>query len=334
MADYSKTLSSNTGIKASIIGILNGNLTQGDIIFPAFEVTGYDLNKSAGAITLPLPRVAIYTGSHGDIQIPNRIVTGTTHQDIVSQVDITVPLFVVTGYTGAQGKINIPLFAVAGVITIISSNGDITFPIFTVAANGLSGGIGEGTVVLPLMTVSGTAYLRGVNAGAITIPNFKVEAKTTIVWGTVLVLNPMNSALSTYTNYPFNSFAYFNGKYLGCSSDGIHEIGAATDNSTIITLTIQTPTLDLETVSMKKIRYVWLGYLSNGALTLSVIIEDGTVYPYDVLSYNVNDHGQRVLFGKGLRDRYVSLKLQNVAGATLELDKIRIFVENFTRVVR
>ena len=40
----------------------------------------------------------------------------------------------------------------------------------------------------------------------------------------VYVMNLETFAVSSYANYPFNSFAEFNGMYLGCGADGLFQL--------------------------------------------------------------------------------------------------------------
>jgi hypothetical protein len=122
----------------------------------------------------------------------------------------------------------------------------------------------------------------------------------------------------------------FNGKPVGAKADGIYELAGDTDNGENISWAFKTGKLDIDDKLAKKVRYAWLSYRPSGDLTL--IVDDGeNEYEYDVESYKDIDTGVRVKLGKGIRNKYLQLELQNKANETIFLDKLRLFAESTGR---
>ncbi len=146
----------------------------------------------------------------------------------------------------------------------------------------------------------------------------------------VLCINTRNSGLTTFEGFPFNSFCKYNGAYLGCARDGIYEISKDydSDDGDDINWQLRTGYVDLESdEAQKQIRHAWLGYKSDGDLVLTVVAADGNEYPYEISGASEDEGGIRVKFGKGMKQRYVAFDLKNMSGATMRLDKLKIFAE-------
>lgn len=142
-----------------------------------------------------------------------------------------------------------------------------------------------------------------------------------------IVMNLLNKAVTNFTNYPFNSFCHFNGKYYGCARDGLYELVGIDDFGSDIAAYIETGFLDLEVKALQRIRHAYLGFKSNGILTLTITTDDGLSYSYTTENITTNNHGQKVKFGKGFKDRYIKIKIANTDGCAFSIDKARVFDE-------
>lgn len=143
----------------------------------------------------------------------------------------------------------------------------------------------------------------------------------------IVAMNLLNKAITNFTNYPFNSFAYFKGKYYGCTNDGIYELTGITDYSTNISAFYETGLLDLEIGLLKRVRHAHLGFKASGELVITITTDDGASYSYTVEHYTDNYGGQKVKFGKGFKDRYMKFKVANTEGCTFHIDRARVFDE-------
>ena len=59
-----------------------------------------------------------------------------------------------------------------------------------------------------------------------------------------------------------------------------------------------------------------------------LVVDDGiSEYEYDVTSYGIDDGTVRVKIGKGIKSKYVQLKLRNTSIESVVLDRMRLFTE-------
>ncbi len=73
------------------------------------------------------------------------------------------------------------------------------------------------------------------------------------------VMNTENTALSLYTNYPFNSFAKIGDRYVGAASDGLHTLDADDDNGDAINARLRAGLSDLGTRKLKQLPEAYIG---------------------------------------------------------------------------
>jgi len=132
-------------------------------------------------------------------------------------------------------------------------------------------------------------------------------------------------ALTQYTNYQFNSYAQFNGVFLGANSTGLHALSGNTDNGVNIDAVLRTGVTDMGTSHLKKNEYVYVGYRATGDLMLRLNTNDSHVRDYR-MAYNGETglHVKRVKLGKGVIARYWQLEVQNINGADFDLNTLEI----------
>jgi hypothetical protein len=143
-----------------------------------------------------------------------------------------------------------------------------------------------------------------------------------------------SQALSTYTNYPFNSFAKFNGVYLGASDAGIFALAGANDAGAPIDAVARLGITDFGTTHIKRVDNMYVGYRTDGELLLRVTTCDNSTYDYTLASTGAAGlYNRRVQVGKGLNARYWQFEIQNVDGAEFELNSVDIAFSALTRRV-
>ena len=142
------------------------------------------------------------------------------------------------------------------------------------------------------------------------------------------VLQTERMALSAYTNFPFNSFATFQGKVLGATDSGIFELTGNDDAGTKIDAEIRTGVTDMNTSRIKRVDRVYIGYraLRNyQALILRVMTNETQQRDYGVpASINTMLHGSRTRLGLGVESRYWQFGLLNRDGLDFTIDSIEV----------
>ena len=103
-----------------------------------------------------------------------------------------------------------------------------TLAVHRLEATAFGGNVGTAAISLLLHTTSSAAFAAVTGTAAITLAGHYLEAagfptlaETYRTWA----LNLRNAALTEYDNFDFNSFAYFDGKYLAAGPGGIVELG-------------------------------------------------------------------------------------------------------------
>lgn len=112
--------------------------------------------------------------------------------------------------------------------------------------------------------------------------------------------------VTTYEDFPFNSFAVINGKYYGANSDGLFEIDTGTlDDTASIDWTFTTGQNDFGSPQMKRLDNFYIAMRSDGDVTLEVGTDENPTYSYPLTPLSISTLKQRrSLLGKGMRGRY------------------------------
>ena len=130
---------------------------------------------------------------------------------------------------------------------------------------------------------------------------------------------------SQYTNFPFNSMVRFGEKFLGAGPSGLFEIGADTDNGTKINAEFELPTTDLGVHNKKRLRFVYLGYETNGDLEFEVITDQQPGEVYRVSKINTTGQQRnRFSINRTQQGRYFTIKGRNSNGSDFSIDRIEV----------
>jgi hypothetical protein len=204
---------------------------------------------------------------------------------------------------------------------------EITLPSLDFNVTGINGFTAQLEAVLPLTTADFTTYWTSTNSLNAVLPSlqFNVNVSGLTADFLTLVMNTRNFALTTYSSYNYNSLFYLNGKLCGLKSTGLYELTGDYDDGVNISWNFKTGKLDTHKDVVSKVRYAWFSLKCSGDLIFTIDDGDNT-YEYDVESFDSNDNEVRVKLGKGIRNRYLQLELENVDGERLNLlDHIRLF---------
>ena len=147
-------------------------------------------------------------------------------------------------------------------------------------------------------------------------------------------LNLKNSAITEFENYDFNSIATDGVDYYGASDNGIFFLSGETDNGTLIASKIRTGTHDFETSFLKRYLAVYLGVISEAAISFKIVPDDNIAY-----SYALDNDGQpqahtvKINTGKGMKTRYITVELTNTDGGYFEISSIEFLFDILSRRV-
>ena len=154
------------------------------------------------------------------------------------------------------------------------------------------------------------------------------------------VINTENTALSRYTNYPFNSFAKIGDSYVGAASDGLHTLDGDDDNGDAINARLRQGLSDMGSRKLKQIPEAYIGASVDGQLLMQVITVDertgtkkGAIYKMANRGAVVNREN-RIQFGKGLKSVDWDWILENVDGADFDIGSIEFRPLFLTRRTR
>ena len=333
----------NAGIAVSPIlvsGIEYKNIINSSIsISPQMSSTmtfGWEatFNTSFPALTLDATG---YDSCIGELikDFPSLTLTATGEPSLDGALAVSLPSLTLaaTGVCDGGGEFSksLPALTISST-AIISEHGsaNLTLRGLYLEGEALAGVLGELTQNLPGLTLSAEAFQNETGEANLTLPMMRLYAYTTPSAYDAMVLNLKNKALTSFSNYVFNSMCRFNGVHLGASATGIFDLDTGdTDNGTLVEWNFRTGYLDMIDTTVKpnvkkRLKQAWLSYKSNGDVMVTVLQPDGTSYEYDLTGVEVYDTGLRVKFGKGFRSRYLALDVSDIDGCTIELDTMKL----------
>ena len=154
------------------------------------------------------------------------------------------------------------------------------------------------------------------------------EGRAVPVFITCLVMNPKNLAVSEYTRFNFNSFAFFNGKYLAAGSYGIHVLEGDTDNGEPIISFIKTGHVP---TGAARARDIYLLGRSDAQMRVA-LIGDEEEECREEADYLLSKLGQdRIVTPRGMEPHYFQIAVENSQGGDFDLDSIQVFEEALKR---
>jgi hypothetical protein len=211
---------------------------------------------------------------------------------------------------------------------------DRTLAGLSIIATGLSGNIGNAgarsIVPLPGLNILATGFSENRLSADLVLPGFFITAEgwAVPVLITCLVMNPKNLAISEYTGINFNSFAFFNGKYLAAGPSGIHVLEGDTDNGEPIISLIKTGHIP---TGSARARDIYLMGRSDAQMRVT-LIGDEEEESREEADYLISKLGEdRVVTPRGMDPVYLQIAVENSQGGDFDLDSIQVFGEGLKR---
>lgn len=226
------------------------------------------------------------------------------------------------------GETVVPLRTTDGAfIGSVLWSGETDLPMRQTAGEFAAGSVFAGSAERPLWEALGALGAQPFR-GSVTLPLWVAQGR---LEGAVSAtfrgwpVNLKNKALTEYTDYPFNSFARFNGEYLGASDSGIFALSGTDDAGEYIDARVRLALSDLGVETLKRVSEVFLSYRSVGTLILRVVVDGGLTYEYPLEpTGKTGVYQTRVKTGQGLKVNYLCFELVNVEGSAFDLDAVRV----------
>jgi len=149
-------------------------------------------------------------------------------------------------------------------------------------------------------------------------------------------MNLFNQGISTYNNWNFNSICYFNGNYYGATDTDIYQLGGDKDNGSDIDVQIQSGSMDFGDTFMKYLKEFWVTHRTGGKLRLRIWKDEDTSLTIDkqTVIEDTKIQEERVKMPAGLKGRFYTFLLKNIAGADFDIDNMSMLVESIKRKIR
>lgn len=302
---------------------------------PVLSITG--VPGIGGTVSLSLPSLSL------DIQDPDAVAISlpaaklavSAQTGIVGSVVLrpSAPSLVLVGsepFAATSALSILPHISVAGVVGSGAAV-DMTLRQLALAASGYSGVVGRVGMQLPVVHIGVGGYEAMIGTANLSIPMLVLQAtgyETVVAPGAnaaTVVMHTETQAVTRYNNYPFNSFARFNGVYLGAKDDGIFALTGADDAGVLIQAAARVGITDFSTSHLKRVDRAYVGYKTNGNMILRVTTEDKSVRDYRLNYMGLSgSHSNMVKFGRGMEARYWQFEIRNENGADFELDAIEM----------
>ena len=182
------------------------------------------------------------------------------------------------------------------------------------------------TVAVAGDTINALEALSLIEEGVSFALRMNVEGEERIAY----VINTTTKGVTSYQNYPFNSFAKIGGRFYGMADDGIRELEGSDDDGAPINWRWRLAQSALGTINEKRMQHAYLGFCSNGALRLQVIVTDPKTRKKEAHYYKLAAQPAdapvvgRLGIGQGLKTVYWGFGMEAIDGATFQMDLLRL----------
>jgi hypothetical protein len=206
-------------------------------------------------------------------------------------------------------------------------------PMLLFQSTGLTGAVGRLAGTIPSLILSATGWPVGVGKINLSLPMLRMLAHGGLLYPyyKAIAVNPHILGVTEYLDFPFNSFAYFNGVYLGASYAGIHRLVGGDDNGAGVDADFKLGKIPLD---LNKVRDIWVQGRATGDLRASVSADEGLDSFFEE-DYLLTVLGQdRAILPRGLKPVYIQVGVFNEDGADFDIDAIQIVGEAIQRKKR
>ena len=144
------------------------------------------------------------------------------------------------------------------------------------------------------------------------------------------VVNLNNFASSRYVGLNANSFCQYQGQYYACMDNGIHSLGADTDDGVPIDALISTGNIKPFFNSLSRVFDAYLLVKNDGDMQIRVIAQ-GEIYSYRIENLSSFHKESRVKLGKGVKSAIWRFEIANLEGSDFDLESFKIYPIELSR---
>lgn len=277
--------------------------------------------------------VNVFTNITGPINAKLPLITGSLDDADVSYPRITARLPRIEGSitVAVSGVITAPLRPINGVLVPgIAAVVNAQLPAPTAALR-------DDTISAQMPLLQGTLVVAAdIKANLTLIKSHFGFQPSYGVTQQVMVTNTQTTAISNYTDYPFNSYCEVNGVYFAASDTGLHQIDTGTDDSgQPIRAGIRTGMMIFADPMQKRTFDAFTTMRSSGGLTLTIHVEEAARHaPVSISMIPRASAGlvkYRGILPKGLRGKTWQFELNNVDGSAFDFNDLSFLEVPATR---
>jgi hypothetical protein len=235
--------------------------------------------------------------------------------EILGWVDSTIPPLAValSGSGEIIGRIagNLPILYFAN-ITFSGQKGSLAldFPSLFFDSVLLHQGVLVINAEIPFITIDVSGN----------IENAFIDYKT-------IVLNTKNNGVTEYFDCDYQKIVNFNQQIIAVRNNTIVSIGPSLDNHYFIPMSFSTGTLGFNEPTVLFPKDIWVTLRSGKKIQLTIKSNegpDGTEYFYHSENFIPELRKTRIKLGRGFRNSFYSLIIQNIDGELLDIENIKI----------
>ena len=143
-----------------------------------------------------------------------------------------------------------------------------------------------------------------------------------------LCVNRRNSSITQFSNYPYSSYANFNGQILATGEDGIYQVDTGNDDAgDNIYAAVEMPLSDFGSTSQKRLRRVHLGgEFAGGEMTVTTENREGNTRNYTATSPSGDESNIYADIGRDGKGRYWKEIISNIDGNDFSIDTVSVVV--------
>lgn len=150
------------------------------------------------------------------------------------------------------------------------------------------------------------------------------------------VLTTESGGSTRYNNYPYNSFADFNGVLHGAADDGIYSLDGLDDDGTAIASTIKTGLVDFGSPNKKGIPEMFIAVDNTGDLIVKTVTSNNlqrTESWHRLIAVGETTDNVRAKFGKGVKSVYWQFEIINLNGDDFSIKSLEFFPVELSRKI-
>lgn len=333
---YNSGLPNSGGVSCSAIA-MSPAFTSDGVVFAAVKYYGLYKSTDYGYTWFETGQPPV-----GVLAITTKMATVEFHQPgSVGQlyIEARIPRLVLTGGSAVSGQLNI----IAKLPTISLSSVESPFGYLNVkpkparvALTGYIPSVGVLNIKTKPARVNLTGYVPAVGS-----LNIKTVMPRLQLWYLVytsetraIVLNTETMSVVEYDNFPFTSFAEYEGKIYAAGPDGLYVLEGTDDDGTKINALGVPGLLDFGTTNLKRVDDVIMDFEGPGMKITAFDDGENTVGTRTVVSsLKSGVHTERWKPGRGAKSRAWGFKFENVNGGELSLKDIEARLDILPRKV-